>query len=219
MVESVSGEPRGVTRWLSIHDDLLRGLTHALSNRIGTVSALAYLMEVSPDAVATTAASLRTEGEQLEALLQLLRVLPRHAQSVFEPVVPTDSVTSALALHDHHPDLRDLQLTVRLDGDLQPAYVDPAGLTMAVVIALGAAHRAAGTGGRATLTIVSSPDTVTITVVADQNVRDDTDSLDALDAEAVNWLLAPYHGHGTVIPRGLAVDVPTLQFARRTRSS
>ncbi|MEQ1690937.1 MAG: hypothetical protein ABMA00_06610, partial [Gemmatimonas sp.] len=70
MSESASGEQSGAARWLSVHDDLLRGLTHSLSNRLGTISALAYMIELKPDSLGTSAATLRAESERLDALLQ-----------------------------------------------------------------------------------------------------------------------------------------------------
>lgn len=219
MGESVSGEHPGAARWLSIHDDLLRGLTHALSNRIGTISAIAYMLELKPAALATTVATLRAESEQLEELLHLMRVLPRRADAVFEPVIPTDATTQALKLHAHHPEHRDMHVSIRVEGDLQPAYVDPAVLTMAVAAALGAVHRCVGTGGNATLTISSSTDVVRILV---QPARDTSVTEGAMvertrtnAVDAITWLLAPYRGVGMEETHGIAVIIPTLQAARR----
>ena len=60
-------------RWLEVQDELLRGVTHALSNRIATVSAAAYMLEYGDVTQAEAAESLRTETERMDALLQLLR--------------------------------------------------------------------------------------------------------------------------------------------------
>ena len=85
----------GAARWLSVHDDLLRGLTHALSNRLGTVAAASYLLDQQPTAVNTAAATLLAESERLEALLHLIRLLPYPDGAVAEPVIPTDATTQA----------------------------------------------------------------------------------------------------------------------------
>lgn len=224
MGESVSGEHQGAARWLSIHDDLLRGLTHALSNRVGTISAIAYMLELKPAALDTTVATLRAESEQLEELLHLMRVLPRRADAVFEPVIPTDATTQALKLHAHHPEFRDMLVRVHVEGDMQPAYVDPAVLTMAVAAALGAVHCRVGTGGEATLTISSTTDVVRMTVQPTvPSAHDTAEAGDALvervGADAVGaiaWLLAPYGGVGTTEHQSITVVIPTLQAARRT---
>lgn len=217
MGESVSGEQSGAARWLSVHDELLRGLTHALSNRVGTISATAYLLEMQPTALGTTLTRLREEGERLETLLQLIRKLPRRAEAAAEPVVPSDVLTQAVDLQAYHPTLGDIPIAVVHEGDLQPAYADPATLVMALTLAIGAAQRAARADGRVTVTISSTTDVVAFTAhgrrvdgasgVADADTMHDT--------EAVRWLLAPYGGDGMRAEAGAAVVVPTLQAARR----
>lgn len=216
----MSGEQTGAARWLSVHDDLLRGLTHALSNRVGTVGAVAYMIEMQPASLETSAATLRAESERLDALLQLLRLLPRRADAVAEPIVPTDTTTQAVALQSYHPDVRDLETVVALDGDLQPAYADPAALVMAVTVMLGAAHRVVGgVDGHVALTISSSTETVRIAVhgVRADGTIGEADASMSRDVDAVKWLLAPWHGTGVAEDGGGGVIVPTLQAARRSR--
>lgn len=228
----------GLARWLSIHDDLLRGLTHTLSNRIGTVAAAAHMVELQPASLGNTAATLHAEGERLEALLQLFRVLPRAEQDVPEPVIPTDMITQATALQSHHAHLRAIPITVIRDGDVQPAYADPSALTLAVAVILGTAQRATGSSGRVDVTISSTTDVVRIVatgipaegaapVLPDELVQADAladAAADALanalaDAAAVRWLLAGCGGLGEVSAHGAALEVPTLQAARRARRS
>lgn len=224
---SVSGElshvaPEGAVRWLTVHDDLLRGLTHSLSNRVGTIAAAAYMVEMQPATLSNTANTLRTESERLEQLLQLFRLLPRRADSVAEPIVPTDAVSQAIALQSHHADLREIPITVTIDGDLQPAYAEPAALALAVVVMLGTAHRAIAGQGEIVVTISSSTDHVRINsrgvpsdasaaVVADEHAERDA----AADVAAVHWLLAAVGGNGQRSTHGAELLVPTLQAARR----
>ena len=211
----------GAARWLSVHDDLLRGLTHALSNRVGTISAASYLLDQQPSSPSATGATLLAESERLETLLHLMRMLPYPEGAVAEPVIPTDAVMNAIALQSHHNELRDIPVTVTLDGDVQPAYVNPAALTMAVAVAIGAAQRGAGRGGRVELVVSSNADTVSIDARATgENGR--VASLDddsAPDIEAIAWLLASYRGFGDAANGNIAVMVPTLQAARRARQS
>ena len=211
----------GAARWLSVHDDLLRGLTHALSNRVGTISAASYLLDQQPSSSGATGATLLAESERLETLLHLMRMLPYPEGAVAEPVIPTDAVANAMALQSHHNELRDIPVTVSLDGDVQPAYVNPAALTMAVAVAIGAAQRGSGSGGRVELVVSSSAETVSIDARATgKNGRVaimDDDS--ARDIEAITWLLASYRGYGDAANGSIAVMVPTLQAARRARLS
>jgi hypothetical protein len=217
-----TGAPdQGAARWLSVHDDLLRGLTHALSNRLGTISAAAYMVELQPAAHLATAATLRGESERLEELLQLMRLLPRRAEAVPEPVVPTDLVHQAIAVGAYHPEARDIPATVVLDGDQQPAYVEPGSFAMALAVTLGAAQRACGSDGRVEVHVSSSVDAVRLEtrgVRADGTVTHPDDRAVA-DVAAVNWLLRASRGHGALTHHGVLVTVPTLQAARRAQRS
>ncbi len=230
MDESVAGELAGVTRWLTIHDDLLRGLTHALSNRVGTVAATAYLLDVQSAAPLAAAATLRDEGERLDALVQLLRLLPRRAATVAEPVIPTDVVAQAVALHAFHPTAGDTPVEVRLDGDVQPAYVEPGALVLAVAAAIGAAQRSvqraddhgdgqAPVSGRVVVTISSSTETVHLAVCGQQ--ADDAigtvDAEAAHDVRAASWLLRMCGGSAVASDGGATIRVPTLQAVRRAQ--
>ena len=222
MGESVNEERNGATlagaaRWLSVHDDLLRGLTHALSNRVGTISAASYLLDQQPSSAAV-AETLRAESERLETLLQLMRMLPYPEGAVAEPVIPTDAIASAVALQSHHNELRDIPVVVTLDGDVQPAYVNPTALALAVAVAIGVAQRAAGMGGSVELVVSSSADTVHVNARAIRNGG--SVAVDAAhDVAAITWLLSQYRGFGDDANGDVAVVVPTLQAARRARQS
>jgi signal transduction histidine kinase len=207
----------GAFRWLSVHDDLLRGLTHALSNRLGTISATAYMVELQP---ASTAATLRSESERLDSLLTLFRLLPRRADAMAEPVIPTDILGQAIAIAAHHPEARDMPVQIVPEGDLQPAYAEPGQLAMALCVALGTARRCAGSGGTITVRVSSSTEYVEL----------ETRGLGATDAPAgahdhdsphdlaaINWLLRAVDGAATLGEAGLVVRVPTLQAARRSQ--
>ena len=219
MDESVGGAQTGAARWLCVHDDLLRGLTHALSNRVGSISAVSYLLEVQPASVVTSTAALREESERLDMLLQHVRLLPHRADAPAEPVVPTDTTSQAMALQSYHPDARDINTVVTLDGDLQAAYADPAALAMAVTVILGAAQRAIDGRGRVEITISCSTESVQITARGRRadGVLGEIDADTTRDVLAVNWLLAPFGGSGVAGNGGATVVIPTLQAARRAQ--
>lgn len=228
MDESVSGETHaargdaselGALRWLSVHDDLLRGLTHALSNRLGTISATAYMVELQP---ASAAATLRSESERLDSLLALFRLLPRRAEALAEPVIPTDILAQAIAITHHHPESRDMLVHIAPEGDLQPAYAEPGQMAMALCVALGTARRCAGVGGSVTVRVASTTDVVELETIghgAEGAAAAAPDGESAGDLAAINWLLDAVHGDGTLGTAGATVRVPTLQAARRAQRS
>lgn len=209
---------RAVERWLTIHDELLRGIVHALSNRVATIDAATYLLAQGDADVAAQTATLRGEIDRLEALLRAMRVLPRQADAAAEPVMAGDVVQAALALVVHHGDLRDVQCDVAIGDDVPPAYADPNALEHALLVAIAAAGRAAGRTG-IELRVSSATDAVRFAVTprdAGAGVLDDGDAdKHTVDAEAIEWLLADFGGSATPVRGGAEFTVPTLSAARR----
>ncbi|QJR36483.1 HAMP domain-containing histidine kinase [Gemmatimonas groenlandica] len=212
----------GAARWLSVHDDLLRGLAHAFSNRVATVAAIAALFDSSriPDERMLT--GLRTDADRLDGLLEQLRQLTRREDADLEPLMPGDSVRAALALFEHHPEYREVRCTVVVADDVQPVRADPASLQHALCVALVAAARVGvGQNGatRADVRVALSTegDAVRIEVSTDGSTGEgDVDAL-SLDAGAISWLLARSNGRGHAYPYGCLIELPTLQASRRAR--
>jgi signal transduction histidine kinase len=205
----------GVARWLAIHDELLRGIAHALGNRAATMSAAAFMLDFEGADVARHAAVLRAEGEALEELLGALRVLPRREESAAEPVMPGDAVRVALAILAHHGDLRGVPVSVSLGDDVPPVYADPIALQHALLVALTAACRAAGAGGRARLDVTSDGDAVHFAALAEGAVFGGETADPEANADAAAWLLEAHGGSATPHAAGCLLQLPTLQAARR----
>jgi signal transduction histidine kinase len=220
-------EHAGAARWLTIHDELLRGLAHTLSNRVATIDAATYMLALDGADVASQIGTLRGETERLEALLHALRALPRHdSGSGAEPVMPGDAVQGALALHAHHGELRDVPCDVNIDVDVAPAYADPVALQHALLVALTAArtgaHRARG---RVAVHVSSGADVVRFALITSGDGTDGDGASDEVsgrervsDALAIDWLLGAHGGRSEPSARAIAFTVPTLAAARRHAS-
>jgi signal transduction histidine kinase len=211
-------EHAGAARWLTIHDELLRGLAHTLSNRVATIDAATYMLTLDGADVASQIATLRAETGRLEALLHALRALPRRADADAdaEPVLPNDAVQGALALHAHHGELRDVPCDVNIDADVAPAYADPVALQHALLVAITAArtgaHRA---GGRVTVHVSSGADVVRFAITLDGDGDEASGRERASDALAIDWLLGAHGGRSEPAPGAIAFTVPTLAAARK----
>ncbi len=218
----VSGDA-GAARWLSIHDDLLRGLAHAFSNRVATVSAIAALLDPAHHPDERVLSGLRTDADRLDGLLEQLRQLPRRGDADPEPMMPGDSVRAALAMFAHHPDYRDVSCTVVAGDDVQPVRADPTALLHALCVALAAACRVGGGHAPVRMALYTDGDVVRIEVSSDGSAGDaDTDAAAdaaavALDVGALDWLLARSNGRGYPMPYGCGLELPTLLASRRTR--
>ncbi len=214
----------GAARWLSIHDDLLRGLAHAFSNRVATVGGIAALLDSSRVPDERVVSGLRSDADRLNGLLEQLRQLPRRDDADLEPLMPGDSVRAALALFEHHAGYRDARCTVVVADDVQPVRVDPASLRHALCVALvsttrvGAGHAGATRAG-VRVALSTEGDVVRIEVSTDGSTGEgDADAL-ALDAGAISWLLARSHGRGHASPYGCLIELPTLAASRRAQES
>ncbi len=217
----VSGDA-GAARWLSVHDDLLRGLAHAFSNRVATVSAIAALFDSSRVPDERVLSGLRTDADRLDGLLEQLRQLPRRDEGELEPLMPGDSVRAALALFAHHPEYRDVGCTVIAADTVQPVRVEPSALQHALCVALAAACRV-GAGRRGAtragvrVALSTEGDVVRIEVSTDGSTGEGEADALALDAGAIDWLLARSNGRGHPYPYGCLIELPTLQASRRAR--
>jgi len=106
-----------------VRDALLRGLTHALSNR---VMAIATLSDLAGDAGAavTTRSVLASEAGRLDALLQQFRLLSPPPPGPPEPLNVADVLSPLVELAARHPDVAGTPSDIRVAVGVQPAFVD-----------------------------------------------------------------------------------------------
>ncbi len=223
MVRSDEADRAGAARWLMIHDELLRGIAHTLSNRVSTIDAAAYMLELDGTDVVQQTATLRSETVRLEQLLSALRILPRRADTPAEPVMPDDMVRAALAVHSHHGDLHGVPCDVDIASDVMPGYADPLALQHALLVGLSAAGRAVKAqqlvngAGRVRVLVTGNADTVQFAITAADVVLLPCDEVEhdaESDAAAVAWLLGS-NGQSVSHHGGTVFTVPTLAAARR----
>lgn len=212
-MSDAADRPRGAEHWLCMHDELLRGMAHAISNRLATIAATAGVLEAGGPVDGRFLEGLRHDAERLEVLLQQLRQLPRRLEAGLEPMLFTDALDGARRLAEEHPDLRGRSITVTQVGEVQPVRAEPTAMVHAVTVALLAAARLGG--GPLLADLETTGDTVRLTVrlaAGDEHLAED-----ALEdaTHAIDWLLAASQGRATVVRGGCALHVPTLQASRR----
>ncbi|MEP6781954.1 MAG: hypothetical protein ABJC26_18790 [Gemmatimonadaceae bacterium] len=203
-------------RWLVVHDELLRGITHALSNRIATISASNYMFQNGDVQVDHVTETLRVESERMEKLLQQLRLLPERPGAAAEPLTANDACTASVQLHAHHSELGDVPCDVTVDADVYPIWVEPVSFSHALLMAIHAAKRNAAHGGRVSLKVSGDVRVVKFRAesVPARSMRDD---LIDLDAAAATWLLQRHGGIAHGVDNGCEIEVPTLLAARRAQ--
>ncbi len=209
--------------WLTVHDELLQGIAHTLSNRVATIGAAAYMLGIEGANVVQQSTILRGECESLEELLHALRDLPRRVGSVAEPVMPNDVVRGALALRAQCGELREIGYRISVDSSVLPAFGDPTALQHATLVALHAADRCASGADMGKkqifIDVSGSAEAVTFTVSCSDSARDDSANATEIErtASTIEWLISPEGGKSQAHARGVSFQVPTLLAARRDR--
>lgn len=128
--------------WAAEQSALLRGIAHALSNRVGTLGSVVGMLAPDAPVAAPILAVLTDESARLEALLGLVRVLAGDAEGgAPEPVHVPDLVAPVVALHAQHPDVRDVECLVDASPIDVPAHVAPNALVRALLVLLTAVKR------------------------------------------------------------------------------
>ena len=211
------GLANALERLRAIQDEIVRGVAHAMSNRVASLSAGLYVLGEHGNVSAASVAALQSELDRMEQLLVQLRLLPRENIPA-EPLLALDSARTAVALHEHHGELRNVTCDVQDIGTVPPARAEPHALLHALLVAINAAKESAGSGN-ARLVLDTEDDVVRFTATSDMSKADITADDSAFSAEGIiaNWLIAPCGGRAYAIATGCVVEVPTLASTRRPR--
>jgi signal transduction histidine kinase len=138
----------GLTRsyaeaWSVVSESLVRGIAHALSNRIATIGTIAELLRVGGDDPHAMSEMLAIETERLEDLLEQMRALSARSAGRMEAMRLSDAIAGAMAMHSYHPDRRSVAVTVEPGDESRPVLGDPLLLQRELLILLDAATHAA----------------------------------------------------------------------------
>jgi hypothetical protein len=219
----------GAVRWLTIHDELLRGLVHTISNRLATITAASGVLEVGLVPDEPFLDGMRMDAERLQQLLHTLRTLPRRTRHGLEPMLLTDALDGARHLVEEHHVMRGVTVRATSIGEVMPVRAEPTSVLHAAAVAMLAGARAAGvgTGAHVAVTLETVGDDVVCRVRGDDAGErlagdDAAQAAEAAllreDASAIDWLLAESHGRAEIHSDGLAFVLPTLQASRRRAS-
>ena len=96
-------------RWLDTTDAVLRGIAHHLSNRTGTIGAVAEAL-IAANPSDPLAAALVREAAELDLTLRAVRLMSLEPGRPAEPVRPADLLADAQRLLTMHGDARDASL-------------------------------------------------------------------------------------------------------------
>jgi len=128
--------------WLAVHDAVLAGLNHALSNRAAAAAALAAVVEPHEAPGEEIATDVAAEARRLGELLQLYRRLPRATSSRAVPLQLAAVLPVAVQLAAHGTTRsREMPCALTIDDALPPVTAREDALTHALLALLFAAGR------------------------------------------------------------------------------
>jgi hypothetical protein len=173
--------------WLAVSDELLWGINHALSNRLAALISLVRILEHSETGLDPLLDVLRREVDTLERTISLLRLLPRNAGELPEPVRLVELLPDVLALHRLQSEIRDLDFQLHEQPDLQPVWIEPATLAHALLLLLSAATRIARRARQSSISIWCRGDSEWVELIIESPPSPTGEPLQ-VDATAQEWV-------------------------------
>lgn len=153
--------------WLPVQEGLLRGLNHALSNRLSSLGAIAMLVEGTGTLDERMQAAFASDVEKFSDLLTLYRLLPTEPTPRRDAVRLEDALAKARALLEHHPDCRNITFDVGAAAKGgEPVTLSGRDAIRAAVTLLLAVVRGAGGSGAITASVTVADGWVHVTARA-----------------------------------------------------
>ncbi len=206
--------------WALASTDIVRGLNHALGNRLAPFDMLASPAMLGQVLDHELYDVIAKETERLSVLLKLYRLMEYPLSTAVEPVRISDVLADAIQLQQHHGGVRTVPCTTAGETAVDPVLTHPTRLAQALAFALCAVARAAfPAGNAAAMTVRCSSDAETVTVRVSTTVGSDTgagdperrvaEALLERDGGTVQW-------DATATQSTMQLTLPTLRRARRT---
>lgn len=202
--------------WLPLQESLLRGLNHALSNRLSSLQAIAMLTEGAETLDPRMHEALTKDVEQLNDLLTDYRSLLSDPAPRREATRFADALARAGVVLTHHPDCRDVAFAPPAEGDgAEPVALVGKDAFRASVALLLALARGGGFGARVETNLTSADGWLTITARISQPVAPPEGSAEF----TVLQRFAAAEGGNAKAPPGGDALVLTLPGLSRARSA
>lgn len=210
--------PKAAEVWEDVSSALIRGLVHALNNRIASIEGIASTMEDDDDV--TASARIHGEGARLRILTETARHIGVESTAAAEAFTLPDLLAAAMQLASLHPDLRDLRVDARGAESMPALRLRQRRAEHALLLGLLAASRGGG-DQLVALCTETSDERVEILLRPLKRGSEETDAhaAESLCAAADAML----HGDGGEAElqaravRSVAFTLPTLKSARAAR--
>ena len=218
----------------ALRDAILRGMAHALSNRVAALGGISGLADPGQIWTERLSKALQDEARRLEDILRLMRLLPEDGRGAPGAVELQPLIPDVVALHAYHSALLQVECTVVHDRATMPVFANRPRLVHALLLAIDEAKRHArprgarvvvsygGDAERVAIRVETEPSpTPPATIVAHPSIESRDGASVAAMATALRAAIARVGGSPDVIVSEVhgelrvELPVPTLAAGRR----
>lgn len=151
-----------------LRDAILRGMAHALSNRVAALGGISGLADPGQVWTERLSKALNDEARRLENILRLLRLMPNDGRGEPGAVELQPLVPDVIALHGYQSALLQVECTAVHNRETMPVFANRPQLVHALLLAIDAAKRhAQPRGARVSVSYRGDADRVTIRVATE----------------------------------------------------
>lgn len=216
----------------ALRDAILRGMAHALSNRVAALGGINGLADPGQIWTERLSKALQDEARRLEEILRLMRLLPDDGRGDPGAIELQALVPDVIALHAYQSALLQVECAAVYDRETMPVFANRPRLVHSLLLAIDAAKRHAHPhGGRVSVSYGGDADLVTIRVATEpaaSPVKTGANTSEVAAATPVTEaaLRAAVSGVGGPSDIALAIEggqmrielaVPTLAAGRRAQ--
>lgn len=152
----------------ALRDAILRGMAHALSNRVAALGGINGLADPGEIWTERLSKALHDEARRLEDILRLLRLLPDDGRGEPGAIELQPLVPDVIALHAYNSALLQVECAAVYDRETMPVFANRPQLVHALLLAIdGAKRHAQAHGGRVAVSYAGDADSVTIRVATE----------------------------------------------------
>jgi hypothetical protein len=152
----------------ALRDAILRGIAHALSNRVAALGGISGLADPGQIWTERLSKALNDEARRLEDILRLLRLLPNDGRGEPGAIELQSLVPDVVSLHAYQSALLQVECKAVYDKETMPVFANRPQLVHALLLAIDAAKRhAQPRGARVSVSYGGDAERVAIRIVTE----------------------------------------------------
>lgn len=149
----------------ALRDAILRGVAHALSNRVAALGGIAGLVDPGQLWTERMASALQDEAKRLGDVLRLLRLVPADLRIEFGAIELQPLVPDVVALHAYNSALLQVECAIEYNREAMPVYGNRIQIVRALLLVIDAAKQYARTNsGRVVIRYTGDAERVRVEV-------------------------------------------------------